>query len=390
MSGSGEQYGKIIAQMVQLGNTFPTITLVLCAYRWGEDGILGISDNHQRLYFAVALWNGADPILKERMFGLTSSEGNHGEDVKEYYFYLDNTPTHSYMKALYKYLQAAFPYNQLVAENQRRDRNTPEFELLDTGIFDSNRYFDVIVEYAKNSPEDILIQISISYRGSEEKTLHLLPTLWFRNTWSWFPDQEKPFLKVAKSDGEFSVIEASHPTLGERWLYCEGMNKLLFTENETNFERLFGLTNASPYVKDGINDYLIHDRFEAINPHQIGTKVSAHYVLLIPAGETKTIRLRLSDISPTGVNTNSLGSAGFPLKKREAREMEGGEGGSPFSTDYNTIFQNRIQEADEFYQHVTPFPQSTRRAQCAATSICRDVVDKTILLLRGGRLAQRQ
>lgn len=309
------------------------------AYRWGEDGILGISDNHQRLCFAVALWNGEDPILKERMFGLTSNEGNHGEDVKEYYFYLDNTPTHSYMKALYKYPQAAFPYDQLVAENQRRDRNSPEFELLDTGVFEENRYFDVIVEYAKNSPEDILIQLSISNRGTEEKALHLLPTLWFRNTWSWFPDQEKPFIKVAKSDPQLSILEASHPTLGERWLYCEDTDKLLFTENETNFERLFGVSNASPYVKDGINDYLIGGRKEAINPNQIGTKVCAHYVLSIPAGETKTIRLRLSDIPP------------IPLDK-------GGEGGSPFGADYNTIFDNRIKEADEFYQRLTPFPQS--------------------------------
>lgn len=244
-----------------------------------------------------------------------------------------------------------------------QDRNSPEFELLDTGVFEENRYFDVIVEYAKNSPEDILTQISISNRGTEEKTLHLLPTLWFRNTRSWFPDQEKPFLKVIKSDGEFSVIEASEPKLGERWLYCEDTSELLFTENETNFERLFGVSNASPYVKDGINDYLIHRRKEAINSNQIGTKVCAHYVLSIGAGETKTIRLRLTE------------SANLT---------------QPFGADYNTIFQNRIKQADEFYQRISPFPQSTRRAQCPATSICRNVVDKTILLLRGGRLAQRR
>ncbi len=195
MKDSGEQYGKITAFDGAAWEYFPHDHARSRAYRWGEDGILGISDNHQRLCFAVALWNGADPILKERMFGLTSNEGNHGEDVKEYYFYLDNTPTHSYMKALYKYPQAAFPYDSLVAENQRRDRNSPEFELLDTGVFEENRYFDVIVEYAKNSPEDILIQISISNRGTEEKTLHLLLTLWFRNTCLGFPIEKSLFSK---------------------------------------------------------------------------------------------------------------------------------------------------------------------------------------------------
>lgn len=301
------------------------------AYRWGEDGILGISDNHQRLCFAIALWNGEDPILKERMFGLTGSEGNHGEDVKEYYFYLDSTPTHSYMKCLYKYPQAAFPYTQLVEENRRIGRNGPEFELLDTGVFGSDRYFDVIVEYAKNSPEDILIQISISNRGPEETSLHLLPTLWFRNTWSWVPNQEKPFLKVLKSDNDSSVIEASHPTLKERWLYCDGATELLFTENETNNERLFGVSNASPYVKDGINDYIVHGRSEAVNPNRIGTKTSAHYVLSMTAGETKTVRLRLS-------NSSNLTQ--------------------PFGAEFDTILQNRKHEADEFYERISPFEMS--------------------------------
>lgn len=301
------------------------------AYRWGEDGIAGICDNHQRLCFAIGLWNGEDPILKERMFGLTSSEGNHGEDVKEYYFYLDSTPTHSYMKCLYKYPQAAFPYTQLVEENCNRGRNQPEFELLDTGVFADNRYFDVFVEYAKNSPEDILIKISIINQNSEAKTLHLLPTLWFRNTWSWTPSQEKPFLKVAKEDTHFSLVEASHPTLLERWLYCEGATELLFTENETNFERLFGVINASDYVKDGINDYLIQGRAEAVNPSRIGTKVSAHYELSIDAGEIKTVQLRLSD-SPNITQ--------------------------PFGTEFDTIFQNRIAEANEFYNRICPFPIS--------------------------------
>ncbi|GAB4188997.1 MAG: glucosidase [Coleofasciculaceae cyanobacterium] len=307
------------------------------AYRWGEDGIAGISDDQQQLCFAIALWNGNDSILKERMFGLTGNEGNHGEDVKEYYFYLDNTPTHSYMKYLYKYPQAAFPYTQLIAENQQRSRRDFEFELLDTGVFDENRYFDVFVEYAKKSPEDILIQIQVINRGSDTKTLHLLPTLWFRNTWSWDYNCEKPKLKAIKSsplsqeETEFSIIEASHPTLGQRWLYCSGLTELLFTENETNNQRLFGGENASPYVKDGINNYIINGQNEAINPNQIGTKASAHYLLSINAGETQTIQLRLSDSPHLS---------------------------QPFGSDFNTLFQTRIQEADAFYQRVTPFPLS--------------------------------
>ncbi|ARV57265.1 glucosidase [Nostocales cyanobacterium HT-58-2] len=301
------------------------------AYRWGEDGIAGISDNHQRLCFAIVLWNGLDPILKERIFGLTGREGNHGEDVKEYYFYLDNTPTHSYMKYLYKYPQTAFPYNQLIATNSNIGRNSPEFELLDTGVFAQDQYFDIFVEYAKGSPEDILIKVSVTNRGPEEKTLHLLPTLWFRNTWSWQPNQEKPFLKILKSDTNLSIIEASHPKIGDKWLYCEGFSELLFTENETNFERLFGTDNASPYVKDGINDYIVNACKEAVNPNKIGTKFSSHYVLSISAGETKIVRLRLTESSN--------------LKE-------------PFGSDFNTIWLHRQREADEFYQRISPFPQS--------------------------------
>jgi hypothetical protein len=298
------------------------------AYRWGEDGIAGISDNHQRLCFAIALWNGEDAILKERMFGLTGNQGNHGEDVKEYYFYLDNTPTHSYMKCLYKYPQQAFPYQQLVEENQRRSRQDLEYELLDTGIFAGDRYFDVFVEYAKNSPEDILIQVSIINRGAEAKTLHLLPTLWFRNTWSWDSHQEQPILKAVKSESDFSIIEAIHPTLGDRWLYCDGETELLFTNNETNFEKLFGTSNVSPYVKDGINDYIVEGRKAAVNPNRIGTKSAAHYALLIGAGETKTVRLRLSD-SPSLIQ--------------------------PFDTQFDEILQTRLSEADEFYHRICPF-----------------------------------
>ncbi|MEG3440064.1 glucosidase [Pannus brasiliensis CCIBt3594] len=311
------------------------------AYRWGEDGIAGISDNHQRLCFAIALWNGEDPILKERLFGLTGSEGNHGEDVKEYYFYLDNTPTHSYMKYLYKYPQSAFPYSQLVEENRHRDRHQPEFELVDTGIFSEHRYFDVFVEYGKNSPEDILINLTIVNRGPDFKPLHLLPTLWFRNTWSWADKVEKPSLKVRHSDVNFSVIEASHSTLGQRWLYCEGNAELLFTENETNHRRLWQGANTSDFVKDGIHEYLIQNKTLAsedsvheyliqnktptINPDRIGTKVAAHYALGIPPGATQVIRLRLSD-SPDLTD--------------------------PFGAEFERILQTRLAEADEFYDRL--------------------------------------
>ncbi|MFN6514856.1 MAG: MGH1-like glycoside hydrolase domain-containing protein [Nostoc sp. CreGUA01] len=297
------------------------------AYRWGEDGIAGISDNHQRLCFAIALWNGEDAILKERIFGLTGNEGNHGEDVKEYYFYLDNTPTHSYMKMLYKYPQTAFPYSQLVTENQRRSRQELEFELLDTGVFDDNRYFDVFVEYAKNSAEDILIQIKVVNRGSEAKTLHLLPTLWFRNTWSWNGDSSKPTLKEVKLNNGCNTIEASHSTLEKRWLYCQEAKEILFTENETNSQRLFGYANTSAYVKDGINDYIVQGLKEAVNPEKIGTKVAANYILTVGAGESKIVKLRLSDA---------------------ANLVE------PLGKNFDAIFGKRQQEADEFYQRITP------------------------------------
>ena len=259
------------------------------AYRWGEDGIAGISDDKQSLCFALALWNGKDPILKERLFGLTGSEGNHGEDVKEYYFYLDNVPTHAYMKYLYKYPQGAYPYADLVEENKKRTRTDPEYELLDTGIFDEDRYFDVFVEYAKDSPEDILIQISVANRGSDSATLHLLPTLWFRNTWSYNPKCKKPILILEENNR----IKASHPVLGDYWLYCEEPKAILFTENETNKKKVFGEENTTPYVKDGFHEYVIHNNKEAVHPDK-GTKASAYHVLEVGAGKTATIKLRLS------------------------------------------------------------------------------------------------
>ena len=298
------------------------------AYRWGEDGIGGISDNHQRLCFAVSLWNGKDPILKERIFGLTGSQGNHGEDVKDYYFYLDSTPTHSYMKYLYKYPQDTFPYGKLVEENQKRDRRAFEYELLDTGIFDGDRYYDVFVEYAKATDEDILIAINAYNRGSESQTLHILPTLWFRNTWSWDGKAQKPSLKVIKSDGNVSIIEADHATLGKRWLYVEGSVELLFVDNETNSKLLFGIENATPYVKDGINNYAIEGQKEAVNPGRSGTKFSPHYILEIGGGQSKKVRLRLSD-SPNI--------------------------GQPFGSEFDAIFETRIKEADEFYNSISPF-----------------------------------
>src|SRR5512147_2956618 len=268
------------------------------AYRWGEDGLAGISDDHQRLCFALALWNGKDPILKERLFGLTNSEGNHGEDVKEYYFYLDSTPTHSYMKYLYKYPQSAYPYDDLVATNRRRSRQELEYELLDTGVFDQDRYFDVFVEYAKPSPEDILIRITIENRGPEAATLHVLPTLWFRNVWTWSPEVSNPTLRQVKARKGMRTIAASHAELGERWLCVEGDVPLLFTENETNNQRLFGTANAGAYVKDGINEYIVHGIQDAVNPAGNGTKVAAHHELKVEAGGTAVLRLRLTDYAP--------------------------------------------------------------------------------------------
>ncbi|MGE5335268.1 MAG: glucosidase, partial [Nitrososphaerota archaeon] len=271
------------------------------AYRWGEDGIAGISDDQQQLCFALALWNGADPILKERLFGLTNSEGNHGEDVKEYYFYLDNTPTHSYMKYLYKYPQMAYPYTDLVATNQRRGRSAPEYELLDTGVFDQGRYFDVFVEYAKRTPEDLLIQITAYNRGDTTAVLYLLPTLWFRNTWSWTPGAPKPHIEESTVGGTGHAMMAEHPALGQRFLYCEGAERLLFTENESNLQRLYGVPNASPYVKDGINAAIVEGRSDAVNPAHDGTKAAAQYRLELGPGESRVIRLRLSDMSPVAL-----------------------------------------------------------------------------------------
>ena len=317
------------------------------AYRWGEDGLAGISDRHQQVCFALALWNGRDPILKERLFGLTGEEGNHGEDVKEYYYYLDNTPTHSYMKYLYKYAQAEYPYARLVEENRRRGRSSPEYELIDTGIFDDDRYCDVYVEYAKVDAEDILIRFTVTNRGPEEALLDLLPTLWFRNTWTWLPQPPRPVL--SRYQGEFSptnymvvkVEPVDSPPIddvgtgsytGQRWLYCEGRPTLLFTENETNTERLYGIPNASPYVKDSINDYIVHGKQGAVNPAQVGTKAAVHYHLTLAAGETHQVQLRLSQRPPEDL--------------------------VPFDESFAEIFAQRQKEADDFYVTISPADSS--------------------------------
>ena len=303
------------------------------AYRWGEDGLAGISDDQQQLCFALALWNGKDGILKERLFGLTNSEANHGEDVKEYYFYLDSTPTHSYMKYLYKYPQAAFPYADLVETNRRRNRNEMEYELLDTGVFKDDRYFDVFVEYAKAGPEDILVRITAANRGPDAAELHLLPTLWFRNDWSaWIAESnraaQKPNLKQVQASAGTSAVAGTHSVLGEFTLWCEGETPLLFTENETNHERLFpGQKNESPYVKDGINDCVVQGHQNAVNPAKQGTKVAAHYHATVGAGQTTVIRLRLSKTDQKG---------------------------KPFGKQFDEVFADRLREADEFYKSVTP------------------------------------
>ena len=269
------------------------------AYRWGEDGLGGICDRHQFICFALALWNGKDPILKERLFGLTGNEGNHGEDVKEYYFYLDSTPTHSYMKFLYKYPQHPFPYAQLIEENRKRDKQDWEYELMDTGVFDDNRYFDVFMEYAKATHEDILIRITAHNRGPDFAELHVLPTIWFRNTWSWTPHAPRPTLNRDEDLGDAQAIHLDHEQYGSRWLLCEGTPEMLFTENDTNTLRLYGVPNASPYVKDGINDYIVAGTKETVNPQPVGTKAAVHYHPLIAPGESVTYRLRLTNLPPT-------------------------------------------------------------------------------------------
>jgi hypothetical protein len=297
-------------------------------YRWSEDGLAGICDRHQLVCFAIALWNGKDPILKERPFGLTNSEGNHGEDVKEYWFYLDSTPTHSYMKYLYKYPQAEYPYARLIEENRRRTIDEPEFELIDTGIFDGGRYFDVFVEYAKGNPEDVLIAITVENRGPEAATLDLLPTAWFRNTWTWKPGRARPALAaVARADGR-PVIQLEEPYLGKRYLHAAPGAELLFTENESNAERVFGTPNPTPYVKDAFHERVVNGNGAAVNPARRGTKAAARYRLTVPAGGSARVRLRLTDAAWAT--------------------------GDPLGEDFDRILGERKAEADAFYASVIP------------------------------------
>ena len=336
---SERQWGTVREDYSQNGdawNFFPHDHARSRAYRWGEDGIAGISDDQQLLCFALALWNGKDPIIKERMFGLSNGEGNHGEDVKENYFYLDNTPTHSYMKYLYKYPQAAYPYDNIVITNRHRARNEPEYELLDTGIFNDNRYFDVFVEYAKDAPEDILIKLTIFNRGSDDAHLHVLPSLWFRNTWYENPNAEVPVLKQVSFDDNTGVIEASHCDLG-KWIFsASGANQLLFTNNESNITRLAGVPNSTPYVKDGINNYLIMGQTEAVNPDKTGTKAAAHYVLHIKGGQSRVLHLRLKR-TDTAIDDTTI---------KELKAF--------FVKDFEKVFINRLKEADEFYANIIP------------------------------------
>jgi hypothetical protein len=321
---SERQWGTVREDYSEDGNAWDYFTHDQArsrAYRWGEDGLAGISDDRQLLCFALALWNERDAILKERAFGLTNSEGNHGEDVKDYYFYLDSTPTHSYMKYLYKYPQREFPYRDLLETNRRRTKEELEYELLDTGIFDDDRYFDVFVEYAKEGTDDILIRVSVHNRGPEAARLQLLPTLWFRNTWSWGDEGEKPMLREA--DG---AIVASHPELGEYTLWCDGTPELLFTENESNAHRLWGQPNPTPHVKDAFHRYVIFGERDAVNPAKTGTKAAARYVLEVPAGGCEVVQLRLTQ----------------------------GKTGGEFGAAFDEVVRQRLFDVDEFYERIAP------------------------------------
>jgi Glycosyl hydrolase family 63 C-terminal domain len=323
------------------------------AYRWGEDGIGGISDRHQMICFALTMWNGRDPILKERLFGLTGHQGNHGEDVKEYYFYLDSTPTHSYMQMLYKYPQVEFPYDALVAENGRRDRTRPEFELMDTGVFAENRYFDVFVEYAKADVEDIFIKLIVVNRGPEAATLHLLPSLWFRNTWSWGKDDRRPTLRKTVGLENCQCVEVQHWQYGKRWLLCAGQPQLLFTENQTNYERVFAGENPTPFVKDAFHEYVIHKNQAAINPQQTGTKMAAYYPLTLGPGDSTTLKLRLTDVEPLG----SLSPEPHKVDITRAGHADRNEdvpAANDFGAGFDRLFDLRQKEADDFYASRVP------------------------------------
>jgi hypothetical protein len=388
------------------------------AYRWGEDGLAGICDDRQRLCFALALWNGVDPILKERFFGLTNSEGNHGEDVKELYWYLDATPSHSYLKMLYKYPQRAFPYAQLLEENARRKENPalPEFELLDTGLFDEDRYWDVFVEYAKASPEDLLVRITVHNRGPEESTLHVLPQLWFRNIWSWKPDGKKRALRT----GEDGSVIAEHHRLGEYRLYadrtgirgaCPSKGDWLFTENNTN-PRIFGAAKDG-YFKDAFHEYVVHGNKAAVNPAPSGTKAAAHYVVTVPAQGSREIRLRLCR-SPRDSNVNSPG-CNPGTAESSSTNPEGVQSFDPFGVDiasnetprvapgaihldslresfaeFDSIFRQRITEADAFYRELQQDIADADARLVQRQAVRGDDLEQAVLLLRRAGMVERR
>lgn len=350
---------------------FPFEQAISRTYRWNEDGIAGICNESQRLCFAVSFWNERDPFLKERFYGVTGNQGNHGEDVKEYYFYLDNTPTHSYMKFLYKYPQAEFPYKSLLEENLRRDKNQPEFELLDTGVFNDDKYFDIFIEYAKADAEDICIKITAHNRAGETAPLHIMPTAWFRNRWSWFNSSFKPVAEIKDSgtDGLQTVRLEQHE-IGTYQLTAAKADEILFTENETNYKKVFGSPNNSPYVKDGINDYVVQGKKEAVNPAQRGTKAAAHYRFEIAPNSSETIYLRLTKIAEPLPNAEEIEIES--LQNREVQDIETGDvyfeeesstvaekplrfrSEKEFLQECENIFRERIAEADDFYSSVIP------------------------------------
>ena len=363
---SERQWGTVREDYSDNGNAWDYFTHDQArsrAYRWGEDGLGGISDDRQVLCFALSLWNGKDPILKERLYGVTNSEGNHGEDVKEYYFYVDSTPTHSYMKFLYKYPQAEFPYETLLKNNKSRGREEMEYELLDTGVFSEDRYFDVFVEYAKADADDVLIRISVINRGPEAAPIHVLPTLWFRNTWSWEAGAPKPALQAGGGVTGTRVVQAMNNALGDIWLYCEGDAALLFTENETNNERVCGTPNASPFVKDAINDFVVKGDGK-LNPARTGTKAAAHYQATLGAGETKVIRLRLSNKRPSVYKTEDICGAAF-----------------------DAVFDERKAEADVFYDHITPPALDEDQRNVMRQALAGMLWSKQVPLLRPGQVA---
>jgi hypothetical protein len=333
-------------------NYFPHAMAPSRAYRWGEDGIGGISDFRQRLCFAFAFWNERDPILKERLFGVTGPQGNHGEDVKEIFFFEDNTPTHSYMRMTYRYPQAPFPYQELVRQNAQRSKMEPEFELWDTGILRENRFFDITIEYAKAADDDILIRATATNRGLERAPLHLVGTFWFRNTWSWGLDNRRPTLHLGNSQRPgITVVQANHHALGDYQLFCENAAEVLFTENESNLQLLYGVPNAGPFVKDAFHESIVRGNSAAVNPARTGTKAAAHYAIQLEPGESRGVRLRLTSAHPAHAISGTLSGNSTPNTSGNAHNP--GTTNDSFA-DFDHIFAQRIQEADEFYRQLAP------------------------------------